>query len=86
MQLLLAFSPFLAFLVGERHLGMVPALCLGALVAAALVVRERLRGARETRVLEVGTALLFGALPRAPPACRASRGPSGSCGSSSTSA
>ena len=86
MQLLLAFSPFLAFLVGERHLGLVPALCLGALVAAALVVRERLRGARETRVLEVGTALCSARSQGAQPACRASRGPSGWSASSSTSA
>ena len=62
MELLLAFSPFLAFLVGERALGIVPGLCAGAAVAIALIVRERLRGARETRVLEAGTALLFGAL------------------------
>jgi hypothetical protein len=62
MDLLLAFSPFLAFLVGERHLGLVPALCAGAAAAVALVVRERLRGAREVRVLEAGTALLFAGL------------------------
>jgi hypothetical protein len=62
MGLLQAFSPFLAFLVGERHFGIVPALCAGAAVAVALVVHARLRGARETRVLEVGTAVLFGAL------------------------
>ena len=62
MKLLLAFSPFLAFLVGEHLLGIVPALCAGAAVAVALLVRERLRGAREVRVLEAGTAVLFGAL------------------------
>ena len=62
MELLLAFSPFLAFLAGERTLGIVPGLCAGAVVAIALIVRERLRGARETRVLEAGTALLFGVL------------------------
>ena len=62
MQLLLAFSPFLAFLAGQHLLGLVPALCAGAAVAVALVVRERLRGVREVRVLEAGTALLFGAL------------------------
>ena len=62
MALLLAFSPFLAFLAGEHLLGIVPALCAGCAVAVALVVRERLRGAREVRVLEVGTAVLFGAL------------------------
>ena len=62
MAMLLAFSPFLAFLAGEHLLGIVPALCAGCAVAVALVVRERLRGAREVRVLEVGTAVLFGAL------------------------
>jgi hypothetical protein len=62
MALLLAFSPFLAFLVGEHLLGVVPALCAGAAVATALVVRERLRGAREVRVLEAGTAVLFAGL------------------------
>jgi hypothetical protein len=62
MGLLLAFSPFLAFLVGERTLGVVPGLCAGALVAIALIVRERLRGAHEVRVLEIGTAVLFGVL------------------------
>ena len=62
MGLLLAFSPFLAFLAGERLLGLVPALCAGCVVALALVARGRLRGAREAKVLELGTALLFGAL------------------------
>ena len=62
MGLLLAFSPFLAFLAGERHFGIVPALIAGAVVAAGLVVRERLRGARDVRVLEAGTAVLFAAL------------------------
>jgi len=62
MTMLLAFSPFLAFLVGEHLLGIVPALCAGCAVAVALVVREHLRGARGVRVLEVGTAVLFGAL------------------------
>ena len=62
MAQLLAFSPFLAFLAGEHLLGIVPALCAGCAMAVALVVCERLRGARETRVLEVGTAVLFGAL------------------------
>jgi len=62
MALLLTFSPFLAFLLGEHLLGILPALCAGAGVAVALVVRERLRGAREVRVLELGTAVLFGAL------------------------
>ena len=68
MGLLLAFSPFLAFLAGEHLLGIGPALCAGCAMAVALVARERLRGARETRVLEVGTAVLFGALA----ACAAS--------------
>ncbi len=62
MAVLLAFSPFLAFLAGEHLLGIVPALCAGCAVAVALVARERLRGAREVNALEAGTAVLFGAL------------------------
>src|ERR1700744_2065074 len=62
MALLLAFSPFLAFLAGEHLLGVVPALCAGCAVAVALLARERLRGARELNALEVGTAVLFGTL------------------------
>jgi len=62
MGLLIAFSPFLVFLIGERHFGIVPALCAGAAMAGALVVRERWRGTRETRVLEIGTTVLFAAL------------------------
>ena len=62
MAMLLAFSPFLAFLAGEHLLGIVPALCAGCAVAVALVARERLRGARQLNALEAGTAVLFGAL------------------------
>jgi hypothetical protein len=62
MAMLLTFSPFLAFLAGEHLLGVVPALCAGCAAAVALLVRERLRGAREFNVLEAGTAVLFGAL------------------------
>lgn len=62
MQLLIAFSPFLAFLIGQHLVGLVPALCAGAATAGALVARGRLRGARELNVLEAGTALLFAGL------------------------
>ena len=62
MTTLLALSPFLAFLLSEHLLGIIPALCAGCAVAIALVMRERLRGGREVRVLELGTAVLFGAL------------------------
>ena len=62
MAMLLALSPFLAFLVSERLLGIIPALCAGCAVAIALVMREHLRGGREVRVLELGTAVLFGVL------------------------
>ncbi len=62
MELLVAFSPFLAFLAGERRLGLVAGLTTAAAVAAVLVVRARTRGTRETPVLEAGTAVLFGVL------------------------
>lgn len=62
MRLLVAFAPFLAFLLAQHAVGIVPALGFGAAVAAVLVVRERMEGAREASVLEIGTATMFGAL------------------------
>jgi hypothetical protein len=54
MNLLLAFAPFIAFVVIERMVGVPAGLAAGAIVAAVLLVRDL--------VMEIGTALLFGAL------------------------
>ncbi|WP_233834112.1 hypothetical protein [Paraburkholderia sp. ZP32-5] len=62
MNLLLAFAPFVAFVVVE-HLVSVPAgLAAGAILAAALVVRDLVTPGRHVKLLEIGTVLLFGAL------------------------
>ena len=62
MQLLLAFAPFIVFALIDRLVGSTPALAAGALTAAALVLRDHLRPGRSPKLLELGTAILFGGL------------------------
>jgi hypothetical protein len=62
MNLLFAFAPFIAFAVVDRTVGAIPGLIAGALVAAALVLRDALSRLRSTKILEVGTLILFGGL------------------------
>ncbi len=62
MNILLAFSPFLAFVVIERLLGILPGLLAGAALSIALLVLDRVRGGGPPKLLEVGTAVLFVAL------------------------
>ncbi|PQV54215.1 hypothetical protein [Paraburkholderia sp. BL21I4N1] len=62
MTFLLTFAPFLAFAVIERLAGAQAGLAAGAIVAAALLVRDFLSPMRRIKLLEVGTFLLFGAL------------------------
>ncbi|MGF7137143.1 hypothetical protein P3T40_008656 [Paraburkholderia sp. EB58] len=62
MNLLLAFAPFIAFVVIERMVGVPAGLAAGAIVAAVLLVRDLVTPGRRVKVLEIGTALLFGAL------------------------
>jgi len=59
MNILLAFSPFLVFVVVERIVGVLPALLCGAFVSIALLILDRLRGGGPIKILEAGTALLF---------------------------
>jgi hypothetical protein len=61
MNLLLAFAPFIAFVVIERLVGVPAGLAAGAIAAAVLLVRDLATG-RRAKLLEIGTALLFGAL------------------------
>lgn len=62
MNLLISFAPFIAFAV-LIHLGFVElALWAGAVVAAALILRERLFLHRSVKILEAGTVVLFAAL------------------------
>jgi hypothetical protein len=62
MKLLLAFAPFLAFAVIERIVGVPAGLAAGAIVAAALLVRDLVTPGRRVKLLEIGTTLLFGML------------------------
>ncbi|SFU96601.1 hypothetical protein SAMN02799631_03467 [Methylobacterium sp. 174MFSha1.1] len=62
MNLLVSFAPFFAFAV-LIHLGYVEAaLWAGALVAAALMLRDRLVLGRSLKILEAGTLVLFAGL------------------------
>jgi hypothetical protein len=62
MNLLLAFAPFMAFVVIERLVGVPAGLAAGAIVTAVLLVRDLVTPVHRVKVLEVGTVLLFGAL------------------------
>lgn len=62
MNMLLAFAPFIAFVVIERLAGVPAGLAAGAIVAAVLLVRDLATPGRHAKLLEIGTLLLFGAL------------------------
>jgi hypothetical protein len=62
MGVLLAFAPFIAFAVIDRLAGPTEGLVSGAVVAIALIVRDAITPGRTPKILEVGTAVLFGAL------------------------
>ncbi len=61
MGILLAFAPFIAFAVVDRLSGPTEGLIAGAVVSAALLLRDLIQG-RTAKVLEIGTAILFGGL------------------------
>jgi hypothetical protein len=62
MNMLFAFSPFIAFAIVERVVGVTEGLAAGALVSAVLLVRDFLSDTRRVKILEIGTFILFGAL------------------------
>jgi len=62
MGILLAFAPFIAFAVADRLLGSVEGLFAGLAVSAFLLIRDWLSPNRKPKLLEIGTAMLFGAL------------------------
>lgn len=61
MNMLLGFIPFAVFALAERIFGMVGALAAAATVSLAVMLRDGLKG-RSPKLLEVGSALLFGSL------------------------
>lgn len=62
MGILLAFSPFIAFIIVERIAGPTAGLAAGALVSAFLIARDALSRERSVKILELGTVILFAAL------------------------
>jgi hypothetical protein len=61
LGILLAFAPFLAFALIDRLSGPTEGLIAGAVVSAALLLPDLIQG-RMAKVLEIGTAILFGGL------------------------
>jgi hypothetical protein len=62
MGMLLAFAPFIAFAVFDRLVGSAPGLFAGFAMSAAILTRDWLSATRKPKLLEVGTATLFGSL------------------------
>lgn len=62
MGLLLSFSPFIVYAVLSRAGSPAAALWAGAAVAVALLLHERFVSRRALKILEIGTAVLFGGL------------------------
>ena len=62
MGILLGFAPFLAFAVIDQWIGPREGLIAGALVSLGLLIRDQLITRRSPKVLEIGTAVLFGSL------------------------
>jgi uncharacterized membrane protein len=59
MNILLGLAPFIAFFVLARSIGAASGLWAAAAIAVALLLRARLRGQSEIKVLEAGAAVLF---------------------------
>ncbi len=62
MGILLAFAPFIVFAVVDRIATPSAGLIAGALVSAALLLRDIVTPGRAPKILEVGTFVLFGSL------------------------
>jgi hypothetical protein len=62
MEILLAFAPFILFVVVERLFGPAAGLVTGTVASCALLVRGWLSRGKTVKVLEIGTAILFGGL------------------------
>jgi hypothetical protein len=61
MGVLLAFTPFLVYVVVERFVGIREGLLAGTVLAVALLLRDAI-SRRAVKILEIGTAVLFGGL------------------------
>jgi hypothetical protein len=61
MGILLAFAPFIVFVIAEKLVGVTTGLVSGAAIAALLLLRAAITH-RSLKVLEVGTLILFSGL------------------------
>lgn len=62
MGILKAFLPFIAFALVDRLLGSTAGLVVGAVVALVMLGYETLALRRSAKLIEIGTAILFGGL------------------------
>jgi hypothetical protein len=62
MNLLLAFTPFIVFVIVERLVSILVGLAAGAVAACALLIRDLVTPGHSVKLLEAGTLLLFGGL------------------------
>jgi hypothetical protein len=62
MGILLAFAPFIAFAAVDRLVGPIQGLFAALIVSVSLLVRDWLTAGRTPKILEIGTASLFGGL------------------------
>jgi hypothetical protein len=62
METLLAFAPFIVYVVIERIAGIMPGLISAAIVAVALLLRDIISPKRTVKILDIGTTVLFGGL------------------------
>lgn len=62
MGMLLAFAPFILYVIIERFAGIEAGLMVATLTSAALLVRDVISRKRTPKILEMGTFVLFGGL------------------------
>ena len=62
MGLILAFAPFIVFVIAERLAGPKIGLTVATMASGVLLLRDWLSRSRTVKVLEIGTFLLFGGL------------------------
>jgi hypothetical protein len=62
MGILLAFAPFISFAVVDRLIGPAQGLVFGAATSVVLLLRDWIGLHRKPKILEIGTAILFGGL------------------------
>jgi hypothetical protein len=62
MGILLAFAPFIVFAIADRLIGPTEGLIAAALISLALLLRDWVTPGRAPKVLEIGTAILFGGM------------------------